>query len=368
MAEGRPELLKSRRRELGWSQARLAEALCAESGRATVTRQEVYRWESGRRIPKFWLPHLSAVLHVPRARMEQAIARSRTGVSPDLAELLPDDESAVSLRDPDGGRRRAGRSDAARLSARVHALRLADDFVPGKDLAGSAFAELDAAVLQLKQGANSEAVQREMETSVGEFAQIAGWIASDAGWHNAAERTYRLGLAVAREAGDTTLAGQLAGCLAYQWSNTGRETEGTALAEAALAEAGAGAPPRARAIFWDRLAWAHTKAADPSAAVRALGEAEAALSRHGDEDDPAWLYWVDEGELRVMEARVFTELHRPLRAVPLLEQVLSRYDTTHTRTRALPVLAGRRVCRRERARTGGDRGPHHARHLGPTRQ
>ncbi|MGN5379556.1 hypothetical protein ACQ4WX_26565 [Streptomyces lasalocidi] len=52
-------------------------------------------------------------------------------------------------------------------------------------------------------------------------------------------------------------------------------------------------------------------------------------------ESPAYLYWVDAGELRVMESRVYTELHRPLRAVPLLRGVLSEYDATHTREMAL---------------------------------
>ena len=36
-----------------------------------------------------------------------------------------------------------------------------------------------------------------------------------------------------------------------------------------------------------------------------------------------------------MDARVYTELRKPLRAVPLLQKVLSRYDSTHTRELAL---------------------------------
>jgi hypothetical protein len=36
-----------------------------------------------------------------------------------------------------------------------------------------------------------------------------------------------------------------------------------------------------------------------------------------------------------MEARSYTELHRPLRAVPILTDVLARYDATHTRELAL---------------------------------
>lgn len=70
-------------------------------------------------------------------------------------------------------------------------------------------------------------------------------------------------------------------------------------------------------------------------AMRALGQAEAALSSYGGEEEPGYLYWVDAGELQIMEARAYTELHRPLRAVPLLTDVLSRYDATHTRELAL---------------------------------
>lgn len=111
-------------------------------------------------------------------------------------------------------------------------------------------------------------------------------------------------------------------------------SDGVLLAEAALAEAGTQAPPRARVLFWDRVAWARTKAGDASATMFALGEAEEALSQHAEEDEPTWLYWVDAGELQVMEARAYTELRHPLRAVPLLNDVLSHYDATHTRAMA----------------------------------
>jgi hypothetical protein len=69
--------------------------------------------------------------------------------------------------------------------------------------------------------------------------------------------------------------------------------------------------------------------------MRALGEARTALEQHDGEDEPAYLYWVDASELQIMEARAYTELRRPLRAVPLLTDVLDRYDATHARELAL---------------------------------
>jgi transcriptional regulator with XRE-family HTH domain len=326
-----PRLLKRFRKKRKWSQQRFAEALCEASGRATVGRQEVYRWESGRRAPKFWRPYIAEVLGVTREELEASIAEP-SQPEPSLAELLPEEHPAVELSTAQG--RRIGRSVVDRLNARVHALRLADDVLPGHDLVLPAYRELDSAVAVLNESTHSEAVGSGLRIAVGELAQIAGWIASDAGQHDRAEETYRLGLHAAREAGDSTLAGQLAGSLAYQWSNTGREADGVVLAEAALAE-GVDEPPRARALFWDRIAWARTKADDVRGTIRALSEASEALSRHGGEEEPTWLYWVDSGELQVMEARAYTELRRPLRAIPLLNDVLSRYDTSHTRELAL---------------------------------
>ncbi|WP_245600857.1 hypothetical protein [Streptomyces sulphureus] len=107
------------------------------------------------------------------------------------------------------------------------------------------------------------------------------------------------------------------------------------MAKAAVAEAGPDAPATTRALFLDRVAWAHTRAGEAQPALRALGEAHAALDTTDGPPAPTWAYWVNREELEVMDARVFTELRRPLRAVPLLQDVLGRYDATHAREVAL---------------------------------
>ncbi|MFF3911316.1 hypothetical protein ACFYZJ_36460 [Streptomyces sp. NPDC001848] len=187
-----------------------------------------------------------------------------------------------------------------------------------------------------REGSHTEEVGRALLSQIGELAQIAGWIASDAGRHEEAERIYKLGISAAQQAEDRTLVGNLAGSLAYQYSNTGQEREGLLLACAALDQAGNDAPPKARALYLDRVAWAHTKTNEAQPAMRALGEASEALAEDGEgRESPQYLYWVEAGELQVMESRVYTELKRPLRAVPLLRDVLARYDATHTRELAL---------------------------------
>ncbi|WP_030903476.1 helix-turn-helix domain-containing protein [Streptomyces sp. NRRL F-5126] len=331
--------LRRLRRRRGTSQRGLAERLSVVSGTRTVTRNDVSRWERGARIPDAWLPVLAHSLGVPLAELEQAAAYARgdtdtapSGTTATLAELLPDgDPLAVS---PAADGRHVGSEEVAALAARVHGLRLADDVVTGGDLIAPAFRELRRAVRFYRHSTFSEETSRALLVQIGELAQIAGWIASDAGRHEDAEWAYSLGISAARQAGNGPLTAHLAGSLAYQHSNTGREREGVDLALAALEEAGPGASPEARALFLDRVAWAHAKAGEPRLALSALARAHEALGADGPEA-PLWAYWVSAAEFDIMDARVFTELRRPLRAVPLLTDVLGQYDSTHTRELAL---------------------------------
>ena len=251
-----------------------------------------------------------------------------------VLDFLPDGDLLAPLHARTG--RQIGAEQVADLAQRVHGLRLADDVVYGKDLIGPALRELRAAVKLYREGTHTDAVGRELLRSIGELAQIAGWVASDAGEHAEAERIYRLGMGAAHAAGDGVLSGNLAGSLAYQWSNTGRASNAVELARAALKSAGPDAPPKARALYLDRVAWAHTRAGQTRPAMIALGEAGEALAEDSDgTESPSYLYWVDAGELDVMAARVYTELRRPLRAVPLLTDVLGRYNASHARELAL---------------------------------
>ncbi|MFI0242996.1 helix-turn-helix domain-containing protein [Streptomyces sp. NPDC016845] len=331
------------RRATGKSQRQVAALLCAVSGTQSVTRTEVSRWERGRRVPDVWLPWLAQLLAVPLRELEQAAAYARgeewarlPGPAASLVALLPEGNPLHPGADTRG--RRVGATEVTALAGRVHALRLADDVLSGGDLIDPAFWELGTALALYRESTFTEDTGRGLLVQIGELSQITGWIASDAGRLADAERAYRIGLDAARHAGDASLAGNLAGSLAYQWSNNGRTREGVDLAEAALREAEHAAAP-VRALFADRVAWAHTRAGTPEgtqAAMEALGQAHEALDTPSDDEPaPPWAYWVSREELEVMDARVFTELRRPLRAVPLLTDVLARYDATHARELAL---------------------------------
>lgn len=330
------------RHDAAKSQRQLAERLCRISGTASVTRHEISRWERGERVPLVWLPALATALSVPLDNLERAAAHARgedlrTGPSSPAEALtffLPDHGEHLGPLAGNGGRR-IGASTVADLVSRAHGLRLADDVIAGGDLLAPSLRELEGAIRLYRETTHTEEIGRGLLVSIGELAQITGWIASDAGQHEQAERAYRLGVSAARDAGDLALVGNLAGSLAYQLSNTGHESDAVSLARVALEEAGPDAPGTARALYLDRVAWTHTRAGQAQPAMRALGEAHEALTNAGPQEPPDWAYWVSPQELNVMDARVYTELRKPLRAVPLLQEVLSQYDTTHTRELAL---------------------------------
>ncbi len=66
-------VIRDLRESLGWSQSRLATALCTAADHETVTRETISRWETGKRTPgRWWLRHLATVLQVPIEILEQA--------------------------------------------------------------------------------------------------------------------------------------------------------------------------------------------------------------------------------------------------------------------------------------------------------
>ncbi|MEV8354610.1 transcriptional regulator [Streptomyces niveus] len=323
-------MIKRLRRAKGWSQPRLAAEMCRAAGLPpeSLTRQDVYRYEAGKRTPRDWLPALALALGEPLAEFEAALA-PQTAQPATVADFLPEGDPLAPLKIRQG--RRVGAVDVTDLAGRIHGLRLADDVMAGGDLIAPALRELRSAVKLYREGAHTETIGRALLTQIGELSQITGWIAADAGQQDEAERIYRLGLSAAQQARDVTGVGNLSGSLAYMWANNGQADKAVELARAGLSD---DAPPKARALHWDRVAWAHTQANEAKPAIRALGEAREALEQdHG--DNPPFLYWVSQDELTVMEARVYTELHRPLRAVPILTEVLARYDATRARELAL---------------------------------
>ncbi|GLL07228.1 helix-turn-helix domain-containing protein [Dactylosporangium matsuzakiense] len=230
---------------------------------------------------------------------------------------------------------RIGESTVDQVERRVHQLRLLDDHVGGEGTYVLLTAEVGATAELLRTAAYSEDVGRRLLIAIGELCQVAGWVASDAGRYRAAERLYMAGLRAAHAGGDTAGAANNLSSLSYQVANVGDPQDAVLLARSAVCGANGQATATTRALLLERLAWAQAKAGDGNACDRTLVAVERELEHRQPDDDPVWVYWLSDAEVEIMAGRCWTELQRPLRAVPILERATAGYGADIARETAL---------------------------------
>jgi hypothetical protein len=231
--------------------------------------------------------------------------------------------------------RRIGHTLLAALEARVVELRHLDDTVGSSDLLPAIVTELDHAKHLAREASYSEQTGRRLFTVIGELAQLAGWVAGDAGHYQHAQRLYLSGVTAADTARDRTLGAQLLSSLAYQIANIGKRDDALLIARTAVTGA-AHATPIVRALLSERLAWAAARVHDPEATRRALDAVDDAYDQRVPTiAEPEWVYWINRTEIDVMAARCLIELGTPSEAEPLLTRALAGYNPAHAREVAL---------------------------------
>ncbi|HWD06725.1 MAG TPA: helix-turn-helix transcriptional regulator [Amycolatopsis sp.] len=340
--QGVGALLRTERKRAGRSQADQADALSAMAGRP-VTRNEVSRWESERRLPTpFWQRHIAASFGIGEQDIRRAVTTTRTEQRKARAgEVVQRREFigamavlAIPLaRTEQPTARRIGQSDIDELRRRTARLRRLDNVMGGAETYPVYAAEVDFTKQLLRESSHTADIGQQLCALLAEQQQQAGWAAFDHGQHALAQRLYTDSRKAAEEAGALDLAGNALAYAAYQ--QTTASQSGTALATDSCEVARPMATPKVNALLLERKAWAHATAREPQEADRALNQAREALHVRDDRPDPDWVFWVNEAEIDIMAGRCWTELRRPLRAVPVLEQVLAGFDDTHARDKAL---------------------------------
>lgn len=254
----------------------------------------------------------------------------KTSAAASLAVGLPE-----LSRPSTGGR--VGSDLPEQLRQRTARLRRLDDVLGGGDTYRTYLGEYQATRSLLRHRSYTEETGRGLLSVLAEQAQQAGWAAFDGGRYAEARGLYEASQRAAGDAGDAALAGNALAFLAYQGlRGDGQERQGAVqIAARSCATAGPGAAPGVRALLYERLAWAHAVSGHADETERALDAAHAALAEVDGTPQPDWVAWVDETELQIMSGRCWTELRRPLRAVPVLESALARYDDSHARDKAL---------------------------------
>lgn len=273
----------------------------------------------------------AAPAQVPTTQKDGSHVRRRTFLQAATGTGL-----AVAMQDlvkPVAGQR-IGKDFPDMLRQRTARLRRLDDVLGGGDTYRVYLGEVQSTKALLRDCSYTEATGRGLLSVLAEQAQQAGWAAFDGGREADAAGLYKESHAAAIEAGDTDLAANALAFLAYQAVN-GDRASALGIAARSCATLGPDAPAGVRALLHERRAWACAMAGLAADTEAALVAAEEALRSADGSPQPDWVSWVDQRELQIMSGRCWTELRRPLRAVPILEQALARYDDSHARDKAL---------------------------------
>ncbi|MFR9726780.1 helix-turn-helix transcriptional regulator [Streptomyces sp. MS19] len=359
MTETDAERIRVARLARGLTQAGLAARLAVSAGRAATDspgRNQVYRWENGRRCPTMWRPHLERVLGITLLGYRGEPARLAGIYQIEPPEEMPVDRrqfiaattlAGVAASSPATAKgRRLGRSDVERARTRLADLRRLDDYSGGAAVYPLAVREIGALAALAASGAYTEDVGRQLVGGLGELYQFAAWTAFDAGRGDQARRLALAAANAAGQAGDRTLGATALSELSYLTASSTAPAEGVAMARASMARA-RDAIPAVRVVLADRLAWASARVGDAEGAARALGAAQEAHDRRDDaaDDEPDTVYWINRDESMIMTGRVWSELGRHDRSAAVFEELTAPYDDTHAREMSLLHcwLAGARL-------------------------
>lgn len=350
----RRHALAARRRVCGYTQEQMADALM-------VATSTVRRWEAGTASPQPWqCPRICRLLDIAPGELSVLLGVGasdyRDQGSPSAGipevEVSPVDRrnfnfmgvaalagmtTAVSSTASATPSRRIGRSDVERYGRRVTELRRLDDLQGGGTVYPLAMDEIGKLSRLATAGSFTQAVERDLLSTLGELFQFASWTAFDAGKLPESKELAQFAATAANRAGNKTLAATALSELSYLTASGDDPGEAVNMARASLANAGSGVLPVVRVVLADRLAWACARTGDASGVDRACGIAEDAHDRRDDqiEEEPDTVYWINRDESAIMAGRCWAELHHPKRSVPILEHLTAPYDETHAREMAL---------------------------------
>lgn len=366
------DLIRQAREAKGWGPAKLARELGIAEGRGPtqLERQAVYRWETGKRRPEYWLPYIVQVLDLdvravplpdtaeqdPTAAdtVKSVLALGRNDVDRRnflaassgyalSALALPDLESIVRrTRTAPAGAVRVGRGEVAAVQQMVKALGDSAAEFGGGHARHLAVRYLTQDVAPWLNGKFTETTGRELFAATSQLVHLAGWMAQDEGrdteHQGRAQQYYAHAYRLAAEAGDPELSATALRGLAVQAIDLGYRAEAVQLGEACVHYGRHLENPRAVAYYEATLANAAAQDNDRRTATRHLAFSETAISRSPAESGESWAAHYSPGRWAHESGMILSRLGDLDAAQEHLHLALEIHGLDRRRTRAI-VLA-----------------------------
>ncbi|WP_326599142.1 helix-turn-helix transcriptional regulator [Streptomyces sp. NBC_01803] len=292
------------RQDRGWSQARLARETCRAAGIPgdPIGRQEISRYETGKRTPREWLPFIARALGV---------------TVNDLKAQRGSTQLPVPLPDQDDARGDDYAHAIRRMSRRLIVLDNEMNGLPIADMAARAF---KAVHRRLGEGAYEPRYERDIRAAAAELAEIAGWALFNAGKFNESRRFNQEALFLTKLSGDRStelLILQNMGMLAG-W--VGRAREEFSIARSVIDQGRL--TPRVEAMFRAREAQGLAGLGRSSEADHSFGRARSLLEDSAPDDAPRWAWWITDSEIDRQQGRVLHETEQWGAAIPILQRAM----------------------------------------------
>ena len=228
---------------------------------------------------------------------------------------------------------RIGADVPTQFETSLSILRRQDDQFGSGQVHASARATLGMITTRLKTAAYTEANGRRLFAAAAEAARICAWTAYDSGQHALAEEHYLVALRAAASSGDPVVTANTLAFWAIMRYSTSDPNGAVDLVNSALGYTKQIGSSRMEAMLLARLARAHAHAGDSRAAARAQNAAMAAYDRARDQDpaaDPDCVYWVNLGEIRMLQGSCSLNLGRPKEALAHFEDASAGLRATDT--------------------------------------
>ncbi|MGW0757144.1 helix-turn-helix domain-containing protein [Streptomyces sp. NPDC002814] len=318
------ELLYRLRKRAGRTQEQQAAAINTVSGRDTMTRREINRYEQAKNIPtNHTLAHIAVACGLPPESLQREAAAARARRR--NARREGEDQDDVKRRTLLGGAvvgaaaaaepwerlthalskgRKIDSDGAAILVDRACALHVREGNLTARELQSEVEGHLDAITAALPSAGEHERI---LTIAAGETAALAGWVAWDLGDDSRASSFYEVTMDCAKAAGHPPLRALARAYASYGTASP--EQAGKLLAEAAQHVRGQGNAAAASWIY-GRLAEEAANAGDETNALRALDRARFAYDFADHTSEQAWVRFMSPYRMDSLALSVYGQLGR----------------------------------------------------------
>ncbi|GAB2999423.1 helix-turn-helix domain-containing protein [Saccharothrix stipae] len=357
-------LLRRLREETGRSQSEQADDLSVRAGRA-VTRNEVSRWESEKRlVTPYWQQHYASGFGIPVEVLARAVAATKAqrrlarraedssgGDSVERREFMGTLAGLAAASLPGFLSPRSGGRAAVDPEVIDHFVSLRDALVSADSLLGPgdlvrSAGEQVGNIAKLYERIESGSRGRLFEIGA-LFAEFCGWLADDLGNFDAGKGWSSRALEWAHSSGNPNIAAYVLMRMSQQAQFLGERARAITLAQASIRYEAWVSSPQVRAAIHQQAAHASALDGNEHAAMTYIDRAEALSEATAPALDPYSLAsYCTSSYVSVQRAAVYGTLGNHERALAEYDHVMSQWPRSFHRERGLHLARRTAVAAR----------------------